>query len=138
RLWEIYNRRLIEAATGQERLVTHYDLFFGDAETELRRITAFIGLPDKQASSAAALITTQRRHTHFTIDQLIDARVSAEVIELYRALIAEADQGISASAKKGNKARITKAPRTAKSGEADLLPGSVNRLNASVPEKIAR
>ena len=138
RLWEIYNRRVIETASEQERLVTHYDLFFEDAGTELRRIVRFIGLPDGEVNSAAALITTQRRHTHFTIDQLIDARVSAEVIDLYRALIAEADQGISASAKKGNKARITKAPRTAKSGEADLLPGSVNRLNASVPEKIAR
>jgi GT2 family glycosyltransferase/glycosyltransferase involved in cell wall biosynthesis len=138
RLWEIYNRRLIETASKQERLVTHYDFFFGDAETELRRIAEFAGLPDADVASAAALITAQRRHTHFTIDQMIDARVSAEVIELYRALIAEADQGISASAKKGNKAKITKIPRTAKSGEADLLPGSVSRLNASVPEKIAR
>ncbi len=138
RLWEIYNRRVIETLSKQERLVTHYDLFFEDAGTELRRIVRFIGLPDEEVNSAAALITTQRRHTHFTIDQLIDARVSAEVIELYRALIAEADQGTSASAKKGNKAKITQAPRPAKSGEADLLPGSVSRLNASVPEKIAR
>ena len=138
RLWEIYNRRVIETASEQERLVTHYDLFFEDAGTELRRIVRFIGLPDAKVNSAAALITTRRRHTHFTIDQMIDARVSAEVIELYRALIAEADRGISPSAKKGNKAKITKIPRTAKSGEADLLPGSVSRLNASVPEKIAR
>jgi len=138
RLWEIYNRRVIETSSEQERLVTHYDLFFEDAGTELRRIVRFIGLPDGEVNSAAALITTQRRHTHFTIDQLIDARVSAEVIDLYRALIAETDRGVRASAKKGNKARITKAPRTAKSAEADLLPGSVSRLNASVPEKIAR
>jgi GT2 family glycosyltransferase/glycosyltransferase involved in cell wall biosynthesis len=138
RLWEIYNRRVIETSSEQERLVTHYDLFFEDAGMELRRIVRFIGLPDAEVNSAAALITTRRRHTHFTIDQLIDARVSAEVIELYRALIAEADQGISALAKKRNKAKITKAPRTAKSGEADLLPGSVSRLNASVPEKIVR
>ena len=44
RLWEIYNRRVIEAASEQERLVTHYDLFFEDAETELRRIADFIGI----------------------------------------------------------------------------------------------
>ena len=41
RLWEIYNRRVIEAASKQERLVTHYDLFFKDAESELRRIARF-------------------------------------------------------------------------------------------------
>ena len=74
RLWEIYNRRLIETASQQERLVTHYDFFFEDAETELRRIARFVGLPDAKVESAAALVTTQRRHTHFTIDQMIDAR----------------------------------------------------------------
>ncbi len=45
RLWEIYNRRLIEAVNGKQRLVTHYDLFFQEPEFELRRITDFIGLP---------------------------------------------------------------------------------------------
>jgi GT2 family glycosyltransferase/glycosyltransferase involved in cell wall biosynthesis len=134
RLWEIYNRRLIKTARGKDRLVTHYDCFFEDAKRELRRIANFAGLPDAEVASAAALVTTQRRHIHFTIDQLIDARVSAEVIELYRALIAEAGQGTSASARKGNKGRIAKGPQTAKAGEADLLPGAVSRLNAIVPE----
>ena len=57
RLWEIYNRRLIEAASGQDRLVTHYDLFFEDAESELRRIARFIGLPETEIANAAALVT---------------------------------------------------------------------------------
>jgi GT2 family glycosyltransferase/glycosyltransferase involved in cell wall biosynthesis len=132
RLWEIYNRRLIEAANGSHRLVTHYDLFFGNAESELRRITEFIGLPEAQIGNAAALVTQRKRHTHFTVDQLIDARVSAEVIELYRVLIAEA------SAR--NKAEMAKASfnRRAKSDEAELLPGSVSRVNAFVPERIAQ
>jgi GT2 family glycosyltransferase len=134
RLWEIYNRRAIETSTEQERLVSHYDLFFEDAETELRRITDFVGLSDADVANAAALITVQRRHTHFTIDELIDAQVSADVIELYRALIAEAGRGVTVSARKGKVA----ASQTAKSGEADLLPGAVSRLNALVPERIAR
>ena len=50
RLWEIYNRRVIETAGNQERLVTHYDLFFEDPESELRRIAHFIGLPDAAVS----------------------------------------------------------------------------------------
>jgi len=131
RLWEIYNRRVIETATEQERLVTHYDLFFEDAETELRRIVRFVGLPDAKVASAAALVAKRRRHTHFTIDQMIDARVSAEVIELYRALIAEARQG----ARKG---KAAKARQTAKPAETDLLPGAVSRLNAFVPERIGQ
>src|SRR5881392_1085608 len=44
RLWEIYNRRLIDAASKKDRLVTHYDSFFKNAESELRRIARFIGL----------------------------------------------------------------------------------------------
>jgi GT2 family glycosyltransferase/glycosyltransferase involved in cell wall biosynthesis len=132
RLWEIYNRRVIETASEQERLVTHYDFFFENAETELRRIAQFIGLPDAEVATAAALVTNQRRHTHFTVDQLIDARVATEVIDLYRALVVEA------SARRGNKAAAVTAPQTAKSDEADLLPGAVSRLNAFVPERIGQ
>jgi hypothetical protein len=46
RLWEIYNRRVIEASSEQERFVTHYDFFFENAKTELLRIARFIGLPN--------------------------------------------------------------------------------------------
>jgi GT2 family glycosyltransferase/glycosyltransferase involved in cell wall biosynthesis len=135
RLWEIYNRRLLHAASEKDRLVTHYDSFFKNAESELRRIARFAGLPDTEVAKAAELITPRKRHIHFTIDQLIDARVSSDVIELYRALIAEA------SPRKSNKARMATSPsgsRRTKSKEADLLPGAVSRLNAIVPERIAQ
>src|SRR5438093_2994026 len=132
RLWEIYNGRLIETASKQERLVTHYDLFFENAEAELRRIAHFTGLPDSEVQKAAALVTKRRRHTYFTIEHLIDARVAPEVIELYRALIAES------SAERQNKRTAVTADQTAKSHESELLPGAVTRLNAFVPEKIAQ
>jgi GT2 family glycosyltransferase/glycosyltransferase involved in cell wall biosynthesis len=132
RLWEIYNRRLIEKTNEQQRLVTHYDLFFDDAETELRRIAEFTGLHHADVRNAAALVKKRRRHTHFTLEHLIDARVSPGVIELYRALIGEAS---ATASKKGEMAgsRETSSPE-----EADLLPGSVSRLNAFVPERIAQ
>jgi GT2 family glycosyltransferase/glycosyltransferase involved in cell wall biosynthesis len=131
RLWEIYNRRLIEAASEHERLVTHYDVFFENPENELRRIAGFIGMPDAKVRDAAKLVATRRRHTHFTIDQLIDARVSEELIDLYRALIAAA----SAAKERGS---IAKSDRRGKSEEADLLPGAVSRLNAFVPDRLAQ
>jgi hypothetical protein len=130
RLWEIYNGRAIEAANEQQRLVTHYDLFFEDAESELRRTAQFIGLPDAQVASAAALVTKRRRHTHFTVDHLIDARVAPEVIDLYRALIAEA------SPKGKHKGRTANALQGAKTEEVGIIPGTVSRLNAFVPEKV--
>ena len=129
RLWEIYNRRLIEAASETNRLVTNYDVFFENPEKELQRIANFIGLPDAKIRAAAKLVATRRRHTHFTIDQLIDARVSEEAIELYRALVAESSTG--------RKAQTAK-PHQAKSDEAELLPGSVSRVNTFVPERIAQ
>ena len=131
RLWEIYNRRLIETASEHERLVTHYDLFFENAENELRRIANFTGMADAKVRDAAKLVATRRRHTHFTIDQLIDARVSGELIDLYRALIAAA----TASKTKGLVARLD---RGVKSDEADLLPGAVSRLNVFVPDRLAQ
>jgi GT2 family glycosyltransferase/glycosyltransferase involved in cell wall biosynthesis len=128
RLWEIYNHRLIEGTNGKERLITHYDYFFQDPELELRRITDFIGLPDAKAGSAAALVAERKRHTHFTIEQLIDARVCPEVIDFYRALLAEASTG------KTNKGYLAKGS----SSDGDLLPGSISRLNIFVPERFAQ
>jgi GT2 family glycosyltransferase/glycosyltransferase involved in cell wall biosynthesis len=128
RLWEIYNRRLIEVSSGKDRLVTHYDFFFQEPELELRRITDFIGLRGAKIGCAAALVAPRKRHTHFTIEQLIDARVSEEVIDLYRALVAEA------SPSKANKYDVAKVSLS----DGDLLPGSISRINTFVPERIAQ
>ncbi|PYI70246.1 MAG: hypothetical protein DMF02_09410 [Verrucomicrobia bacterium] len=130
RLWEIYNRRLVEVANEKDRLVTRYDAFFEDTESELRKILQFAGLKDTELRNAAGLVSTRRRHTHFTIDDLIDAGVSDEVIELYRSLIAEASP---------TKTRVAKAAsRRDTSSEPDLLPGSVSRVNTFVPERLAQ
>lgn len=136
RLWEIYNRRLIETAKDEERLVTHYDLFFEDPESELLRITHFAGLPDANVKSAAALINRRKRRARFTLDELIAAQVSSEVIDLYRALIAEANQGSKALTRK-DKRKTTEAGQTVQTPEPDLLPGSVSPLKAFIPEQSA-
>ena len=130
RLWEIYNRRLVKVANEKDHLVTCYDAFFENTESELRRILQFAALKDTELRSAAALVSTRRRHTHFTIDDLIDAGVSDEVIELYRSLSAEASP---------TKTRVAKATaRRDTSSEPDLLPGSVSRVNTFVPERLAQ
>jgi GT2 family glycosyltransferase len=131
RLWEIYNRRLMDRANWRDRLVTHYDLFFEDPESELRRIAQFVGLSDVQVSSAAALVTKRRRHTHFKVDDLIDAHVAPEVIELYRVLIDEA----STTRKK---ATPPTAVQVAKAETGNLFPGAVSRLNTFIPERIGQ
>jgi GT2 family glycosyltransferase len=131
RLWEIYNRRVMEAADTHERLVTHYDLFFENPEQELKRIADFIGLPDAKIGKAAELVATKRRHTHFTIDQLLDAGVSGEVVELYRALVAQASSAT-------RRASVAKSIVSAKASETDLIPGAVSRLDSFVPDRLAQ
>ena len=85
----------------------------------------------RQQENAATLVKKRRRHTHFTVEHLIDARVAPEVIDVYRALIAEA----SPTGK--SRGTTATAPQASKSNE-DLLPGSVSRLNAFVPERIGQ
>jgi GT2 family glycosyltransferase/glycosyltransferase involved in cell wall biosynthesis len=123
RLWEIYNRRLIAHTPPQERIVTHYQAFFDQPEAELRRIAAFIELPQHEVEGAAALVTLQRRHTSFTLEQLIDAGVSENVLALYRSLIKEASGTAPATS-----------PSGALSEKLDPLEGSASRLNVSLPE----
>src|SRR5205823_8140123 len=55
-----------------------------------------------------------------------------EVIELYRALVAE-----SSAERQDNRTAVT-AHQAAKSRESELLPGAVTRLNSFVPERIAQ
>ena len=131
RLWELYNRRLIEAAGKHDRLLLITICSSTTREKELRRIADFVGLPDAKIHSAAELVATKRRHTHFAIDQLVDAGVSAEVVELYRALIAQASPA-------RRKTLGAKSATDPKSDEIDLLPGAVSRLDSFVPDRFAQ
>src|SRR4030095_11507933 len=84
-----------------------------------------------KVTSAAGLVTKRRRHTHFKVDDLIDAHVAPEVIELYRVLIDEA----STTRKK---AAAPTAVQVTKAETGDLLPGAVSRLNKFIPERIVQ
>jgi GT2 family glycosyltransferase len=145
RLWEIYNRRIIETTTAEERLLTQYDFFFEKSESELRRIADFIGLSHSEVSRAATLVATGRRHTHFTMDQLVDAQVSAEVIDFYRQLLDEAEHNFLRGdlppgrfESEGAEVKPHVTTHTVRSGDEDLLPGTISRVRASIPEREAK
>ncbi|MBA3831030.1 MAG: glycosyltransferase [Chthoniobacterales bacterium] len=144
RMWEIYNRRIVESTTAEERLLTHYDFFFENAESELGRLIAFIGLPASETAKAASLVAVDRRHTHFTIEQMREARVSAEIIDFYRGLVAEATPtaqtlGADIACVPGKDGEVGPSPISlaTKSLDIDFLPGAVSRLDASRPEREA-
>jgi O-antigen biosynthesis protein len=89
-LWEIYNRRALSATTRENRIVSHYDSFFADPLMELRRMMSFLGMLDSKAAEAAALISRERRHTHFSTQQVLDAQIPPSLFQLYQELSAEA------------------------------------------------
>src|SRR5438876_4146763 len=89
-LWGVYSQHALSATTPKNRIVSHYDSFFHDPEAELRRILSFVDLPDSKAAKAAALISRERRHTHFATQQLLDAHIPHQLFQLYQQLSAEA------------------------------------------------
>jgi len=133
RLWEIYNRRLVALTRPDSRIVTDYRAFFEDPEAQLRKIVAFLGWPETGIAAAAGMINEKRRHTSFTLEQLIDAGVGAEIVEFYRTLTKEAATAGSASS--DNEKPPRKNRREATSPETDRrLGGSMSRLNTSIPD----
>ena len=132
RLWEIYNRRLLTHTEPHSRIITDYRAFFENPETELRKIAAFLGWPESEIRVAAGLINEKRRHTSFTLEQLIDAGVSPEIVALYRSLTKEATTGSPDSPGEEKPAR--KSERRPAAPEADRLAGSMSRLNPSIPD----
>ncbi|TMP96143.1 MAG: glycosyltransferase [Verrucomicrobia bacterium] len=95
-LWGVYNQHALSATTPENRIVSHYDSFFYDPHAELLRIISFLGLPDSKVAKAAALISKERRHTHFTTEQLLGAQIPPQLFELYQKLSAEAGRVIEA------------------------------------------
>ena len=87
-----------------ERVIVHYQAFFEEPEAELRKIATFAGLDGKETAAAAALVAVNRRHTAFTIEQMIDAGVSGQIVALYRSLI-------DGTAQPGKGTRKNKRPR---------------------------
>jgi len=117
RLWEIYNRRLIATTDPDTRIISHYQTFFEDPEAELRRIAAFIDLTTEGITQAAGLVSTTRRHTQFSLEQMIDTGVAHSTIALYQELL------------EGMPSRLQSESQSSK----DPLAGAAHRLNLGVP-----
>lgn len=92
-LWHAYNRRLFDATTPSDRLVTHYGTYFRDPERELRRLLSFLAMPgdEKIVAKASVIRETGLRHHHLTAEDLVEANVAPEIRGLYQDLCREAD-----------------------------------------------
>jgi GT2 family glycosyltransferase/glycosyltransferase involved in cell wall biosynthesis len=119
RLWEIYNRRVLAHTRVEERIITSYQTFFEDPQRELAKIVRFAGLNTPAIAAAADLVAVDRRHTSFTVEQMIDAGVSSEIIRLYQTLLRGADEAVEI-------------PSDSIGAGRDPLTGTESRLNAQI------
>ena len=88
RLWLAYNRSLLESSQPDDRVVTHFASYFGEADSEARRVAQELGLLVDTASvvRAGAAVSTWARH--HSVDTTTD--LPSEVAVVYDALCAEA------------------------------------------------
>jgi hypothetical protein len=91
-LWLTYYRELLSAMPHQQRVVTHYESYFQDPNTELRRVAHKIGmeLPDDVISRACSHISDDLRHHRKKTTELATTNVPDEVLALYLRLCREA------------------------------------------------
>jgi len=91
-LWRTYNTLLLEASSPQTRLITHYEAYFSDPRAEIGRLLEFTGLPVTEVvlEQCCAAVKGQHHRNRFTTQDLVEAGVCPEVLQLYSDLCAEA------------------------------------------------
>src|SRR5262245_316296 len=87
-LWKVYNQRLLESIPPEQCLLTHYESYFADPANEVRRLLSFLNMPvsEEVLKPCCAAVDAQSRHHRFTMNQLLEADVAPDVVELYRQL----------------------------------------------------
>ena len=92
-LWRIYNERVLESTSPQDRIITHYDSYFRNAVSELKRVLDFVGLeaPHETIKEAVRKVSNTMRHQNSSIAALRESNVSSQVIDLYVAMCEEAN-----------------------------------------------
>jgi hypothetical protein len=87
-LWQRYYEELLSAVPSDRRIVTHYDAYFSDPDTELARVLTFAGLTAGTTQAARALRPELRHHDD--VPSVAEAGVAPDVVELHDRLCREA------------------------------------------------
>jgi hypothetical protein len=91
-LWQIYYQEILASTRPENRLITHYDNYFIDAEAELRRGLNFLcmDVSDEQIADSLSAISEDLRHHRAATRKPLAARVPRAVVKLYSEVCAEA------------------------------------------------
>lgn len=120
KLWLIYNQHVLDFTETHERIITHYDSYFINPETELNRLLSFIGLnaTSDMIKRACKTVSPLLRHHLSTMEDILKANGPSEVVRLYKDMCVEA--GLS---------NICLKLKEDQSGETELLDYPGNSLS---------
>lgn len=91
-LWQTYNQRLMTSVAPAYRLITHYNTYFAEPETELRRLLEFMNIKvDNDTIRGACQATlSSLRHNRAAFGNLIETGAPLDVANLYAEMCSQA------------------------------------------------
>jgi lipopolysaccharide biosynthesis protein len=93
-LWQTYNQRLMTSVAPENRLITHYSMYFADPETELHRLLEFMNIKVDSSTIRNAYQTTvsSLKRNRATFGSLIKTGAPLDVVNLYVEMCSQAGQ----------------------------------------------
>jgi hypothetical protein len=87
-LWLKYNRQLLAAADPGARIVTHFESYFHNPQSEVKRLVDFLGMDvsAEMIANACKTISVDLRHSHGNTLNLLDTRAPLELLQAYHEL----------------------------------------------------
>ena len=132
RLWETYNRRVLESAPPGRLILTDYEAWLARPAAEIRRVLQFLDMPAARpvVEKARSAVQGDLRRNRFTGADLLDLGVAPSLVELYTWLRQQAAVRTPARGKRP-------LPPASAPPEGEAAAVDVRRLDAEVLRKRA-
>lgn len=91
-LWLTYSQQLLAAAEDENRIITHFDSYFHNPQSELRRLLNFLQIEadDETLAKACKTISVDLRHSSGKINDLLASNAPQNLIQIYKELCLQA------------------------------------------------
>lgn len=129
-LWLRYYQHILADTENEERLITHYDMFFLEPVAEIARILDWLGwsVSGAQVSAAMDTVSSSSRRQALTSAELETARVPEAVAEAYDRLCRDGGEALVSALDKGLIPRLSiSAAGTVELPAADTTPPEQRR-----------
>jgi len=92
RLWSVYNQHLLDAIPSENRIITHFDVYFNRPRAELERVLTLLGVSATETQIAAAVdsIASSLRHNQSPWQDILNYGPPRDLLGLYREMCLQA------------------------------------------------